>query len=243
MDLAHGADVSRTKQALVRRINAFLTRPAGGDQRPAFFDIDATFPALRALDRQQDVIAQELDALLHERERIPRYHDVSSTETYISATVNPDKAWRVFMLATVDGEVQANASRCPNTMAALRQVPDLLGAFFSILDPGKSIPAHDGPYTGYLRYHLALKVPRDNPPSLRVKDQHHTWQLGQSILFDDSWNHEVTNLSSGTRVVLIVDVLRPLPLPYRWVNLFLTKALGRYSEEVREIRANLRKYA
>lgn len=228
---------------LQRRINAIFSRASGGQQRPAFFDIDDTFPALRALDRQQDAIRGELETLLRETDRIPRYHELSKAETYISGTVNPDKAWRVFMLATIDGEVSGNAAKCPATMAALREVPELLCAFFSILEPGKSIPSHDGPYTGYLRYHLALKVPAHNPPTLRVKDQFHTWSNGTSILFDDSWSHEVINQASELRAVLIVDVLRPLPQPYRLLNLFLTRVLGRYSEEVKDIRQQLKRYA
>lgn len=228
---------------LQRRINWIFARQAGGLSRPAFFDIDKTFPALRVLDRNRLAIREELDAVLLERESIPRYHEVSKAEKAISGTVNPEKSWRVFMLSTAGDEVPANAARCPRTMAALRQVPHLLGAFFSILDPGKSIPAHDGPYTGYLRYHLALKVPQQNPPTLRVKDQFHTWSEGHSILFDDSWSHEVINHCEEMRVVLIVDVLRPMPWPYRMLNLFLTRVLGRYSEEVRDIRANLKKYA
>ncbi|CAN0439772.1 unnamed protein product, partial [Phaeothamnion confervicola] len=174
-----------SEQALQRRINWMFARQAGGLQRPAFFDIDQTYPALRVLDRSKDAIREELEGVLRERENIPRYHEVSKAETYISATVDPEKSWRVFMLSTVDGAVPANAAKCPRTVAALQQVPNLLGAFFSILDAGKSIPAHDGPYTGYLRYHLALKVPAENPPTLRVKDQFHTWSEGNSILFDD----------------------------------------------------------
>jgi hypothetical protein len=46
------------------------------------------------------------------------------------------------------------------TSPSLRAL-DLYAAFFSILDAGKSAPAHDGPYCGYLRYHLGLIVPRD----------------------------------------------------------------------------------
>lgn len=226
-----------------RRINAIFTRQAGGAQRPVFFDIDESYPALRSLERQFGAIRTELEALLVDRERIPRYHELSKAETYISGTVNPDRSWRVFMLSTMDGEVQSNAARCPQTMAALRQVPYVLGAFFSILDPGKSIPAHDGPYTGYLRYHLALKVPAENPPRLRVKDRFHTWQEGASVLFDDSWSHEVINHAQELRVVLIVDVLRPMPWAYRQLNLFLTRVLGRYSEELKEVRANLRQRA
>jgi aspartate beta-hydroxylase/beta-hydroxylase len=112
----------------------------------------------------------------------------------------------------------ANRQRCPQTAAALDRIPGLFQAFFSILDGGKSVPAHWGPYRGYIRYHLGLIVPEQNPPTLRVRDQYHTWREGQSILFDDSWDHEVINTSTSDRVVLIVDVRRPMALPFRSLN-------------------------
>ena len=86
-----------------------------------------------------------------------------------------------------------------------------------LLDPrgGKSIPVHEGPYRGYLRYHLGLVVPAEDPPSIRIKDQHYTWREGESILFDDSWEHEVINHCPEDRVVLIVDIRRPDALPLR----------------------------
>lgn len=99
----------------------------------------------------------------------------------------------------------------PRTIAALKKVPNLFQASFSILDPGKSIPAHNGPYYGYLRYHLGIEVPDDDPPQIRIRDHVHTWRDGESVLFDDSWNHEVINNCAERRVVLIVDVLRPMP--------------------------------
>jgi aspartate beta-hydroxylase/beta-hydroxylase len=147
------------------------------------------------------------------------------------------------MLAHVSGGIPTNQARCPRTSALLGQIPGLLQAFFSILDPGKSIPAHDGPYLGYLRYHLALLVPSVDPPSMRVKDQVHTWQEGRSILFDDSWNHQVYNTSPERRVVLIVDVVRPMAWPLHVINWLVTRVLARYSEEVQEIRANVTRYA
>jgi aspartyl/asparaginyl beta-hydroxylase (cupin superfamily) len=33
---------------------------------------------------------------------------------------------------------------------------------------------------------------------MRVKDQYHTWREGESLLFDDSFNHEVINKSMGS---------------------------------------------
>ena len=61
-------------------------------------------------------------------------------------------------------------------------------------------------------------VPEVNPPSIRLKDQAYTWKEGESVLFDDSWDHEVTNRCDGDRVILIVNIRRPMPQPFDAVN-------------------------
>jgi aspartyl/asparaginyl beta-hydroxylase (cupin superfamily) len=61
-------------------------------------------------------------------------------------------------------------------------------------------------------------VPDKNPPSIRLKDQVYTWKEGESVLFDDSWDHEVYNQCEADRVVLIVDIRRPMPQPFDGVN-------------------------
>src|SRR4029077_7992939 len=94
-----------------------------------------------------------------------------------------------------------------------------------ILEAGKSVPAHNNSYCGMLRYHLALIVPSEKPPKIRVKDQFYTWKEGASVLFDDCWEHEVFNESKEDRVVLLVDVLRPLPLPVHMLNLLFVKGM------------------
>ena len=78
---------------------------------------------------------------------------------------------------------------------------------------------------------------------MRVKDQIHASEEGRSILFDDSWEHEVYNKSDGLRVVLIVDFLRPMSAPLHATNWFLTHVVGRHSEEVQQVVANIRKYS
>jgi aspartyl/asparaginyl beta-hydroxylase (cupin superfamily) len=190
----------------------------GGPRRPVFFDIDQTYPSLRTLDRNFPAVRDELRALLAEKDAIPRYHDLDPMQANISNGVDPDKNWKVFYLYAMGEKPAANRARCPKTAALLDEVPGLFQAFFSILDGGKSVPAHCGPYRGYIRYHLGLLVPEVDPPSIRVKDHHYTWKEGESVLFDDSWEHEVTNNAKGDRVVLIVDVRRPMPLPLAALN-------------------------
>jgi aspartyl/asparaginyl beta-hydroxylase (cupin superfamily) len=224
-------------------VNRWYYRSAGGENRPAFYDIDQIYPSLRELDRNFPIIREEMAGILARRDQLPRYHDLAKSEAYISGSVNPDKDWKVFMLRSTAGTPAANQARCPQTTKLLNDIPNVYQAFFSILDPGKSIPAHCGTYLGYLRYHLGLVVPKNNPPSMRVKDQIHTWEEGKSIVFDDSWEHEVYNKSDGVRVVLIVDFLRPMPVPLHAANLFISHVLARHSEEARQVMTNIKKYS
>ncbi|MBV8269051.1 MAG: aspartyl/asparaginyl beta-hydroxylase domain-containing protein [Planctomycetaceae bacterium] len=53
--------------------------------------------------------------------------------------------------------------------------------------------------------------PRAGPALDRIKDQHDDGREGESILFDDSWDHEVYNKGGSEWVDLIVDVRRPMP--------------------------------
>ena len=206
-------------EALRRTFNAVFYRCLGGDRRPVFFDVRETFPELLAIDANYEAIRRELVALLPRRAEIPRYHEVDAAQQEISG--RDPQSWRVFFVKLHNaGDELPNGELVRKTREVLEGVPDVLQAFFSILEPHKSVPAHNGPYLGYLRYHTAFVVPADNPPTLRVKDRLHTWKEGQSVLFDDSWNHEVYNQSDGERVVLIVDVLRPMPWPLALLNRF-----------------------
>ena len=200
-------------------VNRFLLHYAGWDQRPVFFDIDAICPELHELERAYPKIRAELDALLEQHIDMPRYHEVNPPASEISAST--EGAWKVFMLELLGQRPERNRAHCPATCAALEKVPGVLQAFFSVLEPGKSVPLHDGPYIGYLRYHLGVRVPKDDPPLIRVAGREYVWKEGEGVLFDDSWPHEVINHSREPRVVLIVDLPRPLPLVPRLVNNFV----------------------
>jgi aspartyl/asparaginyl beta-hydroxylase (cupin superfamily) len=195
----------------------------GGKDRPAFFDIDATMPALRHVDAMYPAIREELLQILPQQSAMPRYHEIDTDLIYSSGRYNRDARWNVFMLYCYGSLPENNRALCPITCEAVSKVPHLNQAFFSILDPGKSIPAHTGPTQAYLRYHLGLVVPAQNPPSIRIRREHYTWKEGESVLFDDSLDHEVYNSSAGIRVVLILDVMRPFPEPIFTANRVLRK--------------------
>jgi aspartyl/asparaginyl beta-hydroxylase (cupin superfamily) len=212
-------------ESAIKSFQKRVYKVVGGEQRPVFFNVAETAPSMALLQQNHLAIRAEVEALLRSNAQLPTYHELDPNQKYISG--GDQKKWKVFMLYAMGVKPEENRARCPVTASLLDQVPDLFQAFFSILEAGKSVPAHNGPHLGYVRYHLGLIVPKENPPSIRVKDQIYTWKEGEGVLFDDSWNHEVMNQSTSDRVILLVDTLRPLPMRLHLFNLFYSKVLVR----------------
>ena len=57
------------------------------------------------------------------------------------------------------------------------------------------------------------------------------------MIFDDTFNHEVWNDTDETRVVLFVDVMRPLPFPESLINELIVKAIA-ISPFIRDAKRN-----
>lgn len=172
------------------------------------------FPWTRRLESHWVEIRQELDELLSAPISIPSFAQVVPGEAKIA-----DHRWKTFMFRLYGRDFKENCERCPRTHALIKDIPDMTTAFFSILEAGNHIAAHRGPFRGVIRYHLALKIPEPSASCrIRVGDEVRGWQEGQSLLFDDTYEHEVWNDSAESRVVLFMDIKRPLPVPIKWGN-------------------------
>lgn len=164
------------------------------------------------------------------------------------ATISPDHRaiaevgkWRSYFLWGYGYRIDDNLTRCPRTRDVLARVPGLTTAFFSILAPGTHIPPHRGVTKGLITCHLALIVPRDGDVRMRVHDRIVRWSEGETLVFDDTYDHEVWNDTDGTRVVLLIQFERPLRRPGKWIaDLFLGAV--RRSAFVQEARANVAKW-
>jgi len=120
--------------------------------------------------------------------------------------------WRALVVVAHGHLVPVNAERLPSLAAAVAEVPGMQSALLSYFETGTHLPAHRGPNKGVLRYHLPLVVP--GPPGtsmLRVEDQLLEYREGQSLLFDDTYEHEAWHLGDGPRITLMLEVARPLP--------------------------------
>ncbi len=198
-----------------------------------FFPLER-FPWVTHIEENWTVIREEVEELLAEQAELPNFQDISKDQIEIT----DDDRWKTFFLYGYGFEAKLGVQMCPRTAALMREIPGMTTAMISILSPRKHILDHRGPYKGVLRYHLGLVVPQDAEACrIRVGEDIRHWEQGKSLVFDDTFNHEVWNDTDETRVVLFVDVLRPLPSPDSAINRAIIKAIG-YSPFVLDAKRN-----
>lgn len=181
------------------------------------------FGWVEALESRWPAIRRELDEVLDDWDDLPNFQEISADQ----ASITDDDRWKTFFFYGFGFKAETNCARCPETAAALDRVPGLTTAFFSILAPHKHIPEHRGPWRGLLRYHLALKVPEPaEAAGINVGGEVAHWEEGRSLVFDDGYEHFAWNDTDGVRVVLFVDVVRPLRPPVAQFNRALLKAIA-----------------
>ncbi len=219
---------------ILRALFAYLgSQSLVGD--PPVFD-NSQFHWTKTLEINYAVIRSELETLLRMRKYIPFFHELSPDQQKISTGKN----WRTFFLKGFGYETKQSWKRCPETMKVLNRIPHLRTAFFSILGPNYHIPHHRGVTKGLIRCHLALIVPeRRDQCVMRVGDQNCEWEEGRCLVFDDTYDHEVWNATDQERIVLLIDVDRPMRLVGRIINKCLLMGIRR-SAYVQDARKNLK---
>ncbi|PBC11905.1 aspartyl/asparaginyl beta-hydroxylase domain-containing protein [Mesorhizobium sp. WSM3859] len=180
---------------------------------PAILDAGTHFPnAAKFAAAWQDIRDEALAAKLN---KAPRFHDIMPEQADISANDGLD--WRMFVLKAYDMTVPENLARMPVLSRLLTECPEVKSAAVSFLAPRKHIPPHRGPFRGIMRFHLGLVIPKqpDGRPATIMMINHEERRIadGECMLWDDTFEHEVTNNSDQPRVALLLDVWRPqMPL-------------------------------
>jgi aspartyl/asparaginyl beta-hydroxylase (cupin superfamily) len=204
-----------TFHRILYRPMEWLVRRFSSVGQHQFFD-PSQFPWIPRIEAGWTVIRDELRAVLTDRERIPDFEEIAPGNTPGGVR---DAKWKSYWLYAYGRKTADNCRSCPETTRLINTIPGIKTAFFSILAPGKHIPEHTGPYAGVLRYHLGLIVARRKEACrIRVGSAVAHWEEGRSVVFDDSYPHEVWNDTDEERVVLFVDFARPLPFPFSVLN-------------------------
>ena len=186
----------------------------------------AAVPGLRELGEHWREIHAELVPLLEERNAIPALGEISPDHKKIAH----DDRWKSFFFTGYGFRAAQNHARCPATSALLEQVPGLVVAFFSIMEPGTHVPPHRGVTKAWLNCHLGLVVPEGTGRcAMQVAGQSVEWREGEWLVFDETNRHEVWNERRGPRVVLFLQVRRPMKLLGRMAASALIGAIRRTS--------------
>src|ERR1700726_4370079 len=180
-------------EAILAPIERFIgKRSLVGDA--TFFPLER-FPWVKHVEQSWQVIREEAERLLEDRDDLANFQDISKDQIEIT----DDDRWKTFFLYGYGFEAKLGVEMCPRTAALMREIPGMTTAMFSILSPRKHILHHRGPYKGVLRYHLGLIVPRAAQACrIRVGDDFRHWEQGESMVFDDTYNHEVWNDTDET---------------------------------------------
>lgn len=180
---------------------------------------------------------------------IPTYIDGDGEERHERAA-QAGKGWDVFGLFAFGKKNVANCDICPVTASIVEKLQATTAAF-SVLQARSIIIPHVG-YFGYsneiLRLHLGLICgdgavdetkyvildgERRPVMGIKVANDIRGWADGKVIVFDDMHLHTAWNLSNSARVILLIDIPRPIRfkrtnLPANQVDYLdkLTKAFG-----------------
>ncbi len=167
-------------------------------------------------------IKTEVAALLENSQHLPNIQQIQPAE----ALLTTDNKWKTFFLYGFGIKAKKNCEKCPSTTKVIEQIPGMLTAFFSILYPGKHIPAHKGIFKGIIRTHLGLIIPgKTGDCRMKVGNEMVKWENGKSVFFDDTYTHEVWNDSDGIRVVLLLDSIRPYSKLFSKINRSIIKGI------------------
>lgn len=186
-------------------LNRLLAAQSLISNRP--FPEPAEIPGIEELVASWPAIRCELDWLLQARADIPSLGGISPDHRRIA----PNGKWKSFFLQGHGYAIENNRACCPETAAAIDRVPDVVVAFFSIFEPGTHVPPHRGVSKAMVNVHLGLIVP-DGPErcGIRVEQETRGWAEGELLVLDETYRHEAWNLTAEPRVVLFLQVRRPM---------------------------------
>jgi len=203
----------RIFRPLLLKIGAWMGKYSPVGDLPVFDNKDFEWTTL--LEENWLTIRKELEGILANHQQFPSLQDIQKEQIVL----NQDNNWKTYFLFGFGLKAGKNCEACPVTASLLEKIPDMKTAFFSILSPGKHIPAHKGVFKGLIRSHLGLIIPGKKGDCLmRIDNQKIFWEEGKTVVFDDTYEHEVWNNSNQVRVVLLIDIVRPFKTPLAAIN-------------------------
>lgn len=185
-----------------------------------FIDVNQ-FPELNRLQAQWQTIRDEALAL-HQGANIKASDDLDD----LGFNSFFKTGWKRYYLKWYGADLKSAQATCPQTLALLNTLPNIKGAMFAMLPPGARLVRHRDPYAGSLRYHLGLETPESDDCFIEVDGERYSWRNGEAVMFDETYIHFAENKTDQDRIVLFLDVERPLTATWvEHINRFFSKTM------------------
>ena len=126
-------------------------------------------------------------------------------------------AWKAAPLRAFNRYFEKPLKHCPVLYKTLKQIDNLRLISISKLAPQSSIKPHNGAFGGFIRAHLAIKVPAGDT-ALIVGGERREWKEGEFLFFNDRKLHTAYNNTTEDRIIFLMDIERPLPFPLNLIN-------------------------
>lgn len=203
---------------IVYMISGLLTL---GIRTPEFLDKDKYFPNNYLFEKPEnfEILKKEVVDVLSKTDNgdslVMTSNTYSGENEYIgSDKINDNgkiKSWRLINIKLGKEYTKDAYNHFPFLIKLLQDMPEVRSCAISVLQEGVRIPIHNGYYKGLMRYMLPIIVPKDRENVfLIVNGIKYNWTEGVGVLWDDNYPHKVYNNTKEIRVVIYMDVIRPL---------------------------------
>jgi aspartyl/asparaginyl beta-hydroxylase (cupin superfamily) len=157
-------------------------------------------------------IKKEVMNIYKQRNKLALAKDTYGNDYIGGGNIKQTDGWRVYSVKLGDNYFASDTM--PYLTKILKQIPEVKSCLISILPKKKAIPIHVGYTKGFLRYLLAMKVPKDRENVFMCANgEKYCWTEGEGLLFDDTYPHKVYNNTDEDRIVIYMDILRPFMNP------------------------------
>ena len=161
-------------------------------------------PELQIIQNNWKVIRKEYQQIKN------KLKPIKGDKYFEDDIIKTDK-WERFYIKWYSDISKEVIQQLPKTTKLLNQCQNIQLAMFSVMKPGTIVYPHRGPYRGSLRVHLGLECPSmEEGCYITIDNKKYGWKDGEFLIFDDTYTHEVQNNSDKERVVLFMDISRPV---------------------------------
>ena len=184
------------------------------------------YPKLPFLFKNKNIIINELENIINTNKwsKWDKYDEIGRNVTPIFTQMDfkdilkrikdnenflntGKQSWRIFGLILDGHFLKSNIGFMPQTMKLLTNIPNIVNAGISCLEPFVKTTIHKDFNDSFYRCHIPLYIPKGDC-AIKIGDNIVKWNINKYFIFDDTCYHQAWNNTDENRFVFIIDIKR-----------------------------------